>query len=140
MLIIKRINIKFKELAFSALYIKKINTRAHFVWNIKFHKSVGKKITSMYVSSANWIYFITLSFFKMGQQRLKNPLKKLSVVYIEIYREKKLTYFWRTLYIYVHVYISIFSLSTWTFIKKNKFILGFTILVILLFMNEFLLK
>lgn len=56
----------------------------------------------------------------MGQQRLKNPSKKLSVVYIEIFRKKKLTYFWRTLYIYVHVYISIFSLSTWTFIKKNQ--------------------
>lgn len=71
---------------------------------------------------------------------IKNFLKKLSVVYIEIYREKKLIYFWCMLYIYVYVYIFIFFLLIWIFIKKNKFILGFIILVILLFMNEFLLK
>lgn len=54
----------------------------------------------------------------MGQQRLQNPLKKLSVVYIEIYR-KKIIYIILAHAIHVHVYISIFSLSTWTFIIKK---------------------
>lgn len=138
MLIIKRINIKFKELAFSALYIKKINTRAHFVWNIKFHKSVGKKLfqcTYQVQIESTLSLWVSLKWDNNDWKTLSKNWVLFTLKYIG--KNNWHPFGARSTCTRVYIYIFFINMD---FYKKNKFILGFTILVILLFMNEFLLK